>query len=156
VTAAGAGALVLVVLFGVDLIGLRLDFMGFSDEGATSRIVREYGGDIVRDQLALFAVMAGFGALYGLIGAGLLLLRGKAAPTSRRPWAWGTGTALVCHALLAMRHLVVYPQLYSEALYERGGLRRACMLALTRHTHPRFFVIVAVLLFVGVLPRAWL
>ena len=162
VKSAGAGALLLGILFGVDLIGLRLDFMGFSDEGATSRIVREYGGDIVRDQLALLAVMACFGAFFGLLGAGLMLLRDRARLVTHRPYTWGTwgtwgaGTAFVCHALLTMRHLVEYPQLYSEALYDRGGLRRACMLALTRHTHPRFYVLVALVLFVGVLPRAWL
>ena len=42
----GAGALVLSLLFGIDLLGASLDFMGFSDERATNIIVKRYGAHI--------------------------------------------------------------------------------------------------------------
>jgi arylsulfatase A-like enzyme len=160
----------LVVAFLVDFLGLRLEFMGFSDAQATSRILREYGPDVVRDQLALLGVMIAAGAVFGAVGAALATLRSGAA-TRRRFFAWGAGTALITHTLLMSRHLVRYPQLYTEAFYDGGGLRRALMLTLTRHATPRLFswlALLAVIVAVGesgrarlraraveVVPRAW-
>jgi arylsulfatase A-like enzyme len=146
-----------VALFGGDLLGLRLDFMGFSDAGATARILREYRGDIVRGQLALLGVMAAAGAAFGLLGALLGEARARGAEGRWRRWRpllWGALAALVTHALLWMRHLVLYPQLYTEGLYERGGARRAFMLALTRHTRPATFVFLGAALLLALLPGA--
>jgi arylsulfatase A-like enzyme len=160
-----AGGLALIALFGGDLLSLRLGFMGFSDAGAAARIVREYRGDIVRTQLALLALLATVGASFGLLGALLGEARARArGPKSEggrpgfrsrlRSLVWGASAALVTHALLWMRHLVLYPQLYTEGLYDRGGLRRAFMLALTRHTRPSTFVFVGAALLLALLPGA--
>jgi arylsulfatase A-like enzyme len=149
--AIGGGAAVLVLAFLVDFVGLRLDFMGFSDAQATSRILREYGPDVVRDQLALLLVMAIAGASFGALGGALALLRGWQGD-SRRGWlSWGACAAAVAHVLFVARHLVRYPQLYTEAFYDRGGGRRAFMLALTRHTSPRLFWWIGLLVIILVL-----
>ena len=149
------GALGLLALFALDLLGLRVDYMGYTDDRAIARILREYGGDVARGQLALLGVMVLFGAGYGLLGAtiGRWRARARGVPLGRgRAFAWGAGVALAGHALLLLRHLVKYPQLYSEAFYDRGGPARAVMVALTRHTRPSLFAFVAVGALAAALP----
>ena len=75
--AAVGGALVMLAAFLIDLAGLRLDFMGFSDDAAMARILREYRWDVVVNQAALLLTSLGFGAIYGVVG-GLIAL-GRAA-----------------------------------------------------------------------------
>ena len=65
----GAGAITLALFFGLDFIGATLDFMGFSDEKATSMIVHRYGAQIARDQLRILATYIVMGALFGAAGA---------------------------------------------------------------------------------------
>jgi arylsulfatase A-like enzyme len=139
-------------LFAADLVSLRLDFMGFSDAGATARIVREYGTDIVRDQLALLTVMVVVCSLFGLVGAWLVRARSGMQIGRGRLVAWGACAALVGHVLAFVRHLLLYPQLYSEAFYDRGGARRAAMLLLTRYLRPGFIPMVGAALIVALLP----
>jgi arylsulfatase A-like enzyme len=133
----GAGAIALALFFGLDFIGATLDFMGFSaDEKATSLILHRYGAQIVRDQLRILATYVVVGAALGGIGAivGALWDRvGDRRPSARRRAARGVIAALVGHAYLFARSVVHYPQLYSEAFYDRGGARRAAMVWLTQH-----------------------
>jgi arylsulfatase A-like enzyme len=129
-----AGALGLVVLFGLDLFGASLDFMGFSDDAAVHRILREYGRQIIHDQISILAVYVGVGAVFGLIGGALLGLRDRAedqTSSGRRYAALGATSALFGHACVFLHSLQRYPQLYSEALYDRGGWRRRLMVACT-------------------------
>ena len=51
----GAGAVTLALFFGFDFVGATLEFMGFSDEKATNRILHRYGAQIARDQLKILA-----------------------------------------------------------------------------------------------------
>ena len=147
------GAVLLVLLFVADFVELRFDFMGYSDDRAVSRILHEYGADIGKGQVRLVLVMALFGAAFGLLGGVLLALRGRLdVPGKRGLVAVGAGTALVAHALFFARHLVRYPQLYSEALYDGGGAKRAVMVALTRHTRPGLYVVIGAVLLLWVLP----
>ncbi|MCU1282562.1 MAG: Choline-sulfatase, partial [bacterium] len=135
----GAGALVLALFFGLDFIGATLDFMGFSDEKATNLILHRYGPQIARDQLKILVTYLVVGALFGTIGAGLGAwwdrVHHETAKTRRRI-ARGVTAALVGHAYLFARSVVHYPQLYSEAFYDRGGARRAAMVWLTQHATP--------------------
>ena len=133
-TGPGAGALVLSLLFALDLFGASLDFMGFSDEKATNRILGRYGAHIVVSQLVILATYLVVGALLG--GAGSLIGRAwdwaRLRSTTRlRSTVRGALTALGGHLVLLAHHITHYPQLYSEALYDRGGVRRAIMVALT-------------------------
>ena len=59
------GALALAVFFGLDFVGATLDFMGFSDEKATNRILHRYGAQIARDQLEILMTYVVIGALLG-------------------------------------------------------------------------------------------
>lgn len=122
--------------FGIDLIGASLDFMGFSDEKATSLIVHRYGMRIVENQLTILAVYAVMGALYGGLGEAIGRLwdwsRMKSTSRTRRV-LYGLGGVLLGHCYVLTRSIVHYPQLYSEAFYDKGGARRATMVWLTDH-----------------------
>ncbi len=131
-----AGALALALLFGLDFVGATLDFMGFSDEKATHLIIHRYGALIVRDQLQILSTYLVVGGLLGtvgsLLGAWWDRVRGV-TPSAGRRVARGVTAAFVGHGYLFVRSLVHYPQLYSEAFYDHGGVRRAAMVWLTEH-----------------------
>src|SRR5262249_18767080 len=55
------------------------------------------------------------------------------APSGWKRWLRGLAAALLLHAYLFVRSVVHYPQLYSEAFYDRGGVRRSAMIWLTDH-----------------------
>lgn len=136
----GAGAVALALFFGLDFIGATLDFMGFSDEKATSLILHRYGAQIARDQLKILATYVVMGALFGGVGALLGAFRDRVrhcVPSMQRRVLRGIIGALVGHAYLFTRSIVHYPQLYSEAFYDRGGVRRAAMVWLTEHATSR-------------------
>lgn len=146
-----AGAVTLALFFGLDFVGATLDFMGFSDEKATNLILHRYGAQIVRDQLKILATYLVVGALFGGIGAlvGAWWDRARRRqPTTQRRVLRGIVAALIGHGYLFARSVVHYPQLYSEAFYDRGGVRRAAMVWLTQHATARVLdgAIVALLL----------
>jgi arylsulfatase A-like enzyme len=132
----GAGALVLSLFFLLDFVGASLEFMGFSDEKATSIIIHRYGARIVGEQLVILATYAVVGATLGAVGA----LSGclwdwaqRGSGSRRRRMLRGVLAALLGHAYFFVRSLVHYPQLYSEAFFDRGGIRRTLMVAATNH-----------------------
>ncbi|MDB4969143.1 MAG: Choline-sulfatase [Myxococcales bacterium] len=148
-SAPGAGAITLALLFGLDFVGATLDFMGFSDEKATSRILHSYGTQIVRDQLRILGTYVVVGALLGAGGAwvGAWWDRVRSSrPSVAVKLARGVGAALAGHAYFFARSVVHYPQLYSESFYDRGGWRRAAMVWLTEHVStPRLDLALALL-----------
>jgi arylsulfatase A-like enzyme len=135
-----AGAIALTLFFGLDFVGATLDFMGFSDEKATQVILHRYGWQIARDQLRIVATYLVVGALLGamgaLVGAWWDRVRQRRPSTVQRILR-GTLAALGGHGYFFARSLVHYPQLYAEAFYDRGGIRRAAMVWLTQHWTPR-------------------
>ena len=148
----GAGAVALALFFGLDFVGATLDFMGFSDEKATNLILHRYGAQIARDQLKILATYVVMGALFGGIGALLGDFGDRVrhrVPSMRRRMARGLIAALVGHAYLFCRSLVHYPQLYSEAFYDRGGVRRAAMVWLTEHATSRVLDVLVVALLIA-------
>jgi arylsulfatase A-like enzyme len=157
-----AGAFALAILFGLDFVGATLDFMGFSDEKATHLILHRYGAQIVRDQLRVLAVYLVAGALFGALGAlaggWWERARGRSLSNARR-MVWSMMAALLLHAYVFARSVVHYPQLYSEAFYDRGGFRRAAMVGLTEHVSARgldvglFLVVIALATLPLLLPR---
>src|SRR5262249_58037077 len=57
-----------------------------------------------------------------------------AKPTSRtRRVLYGLGGVVIGHGFSLVHGIVHYPQLYSEAFYDRGGARRRAMVFLTDH-----------------------
>src|SRR5690242_1199417 len=80
----GAGAIVLSLLFFVDLAGASIEFMGFSgDAHAYDLILNRYGRRIVLGQLEILALYAAVGALFGGVGA----LIGRMWGPARGGWA---------------------------------------------------------------------
>ena len=129
----GAGALALSLLFFIDLLGASIEFMGFSgDAHAYDIILHRYGRRIVVGQLEILAVYAMAGGAFGALGSlvGRLWDGGRAPPGLRRAMR-GVAAALGVHLYLLARSIDHYPQLYSEALYDRGGLRRTLQVAIT-------------------------
>ncbi|HWE29987.1 MAG TPA: hypothetical protein VHB97_18375, partial [Polyangia bacterium] len=153
----GAGAIALALFFALDFIGATLDFMGFSDEKATSLILHRYGAQIARDQLKILATYVVMGALFGgvgaLLGAWWDRVRHRVPSTKRRVLR-GIAAALVGHGYYFVRSVVHYPQLYSEAFYDRGGARRAVMVWLTEHASARVLdaLLVVALMVIVALP----
>jgi arylsulfatase A-like enzyme len=138
-TGPAAGALALMVFFGLDFVGATLDFMGFSDEKATRLIVHRYGAQIVLDQLRILLTYLLVGAAFGTIGAFIGRLHDRVrsvVPSTRRRVVRGVTAAVVGHFYFFARSLVRTPQLYSEAFYERGGARKTLMAWLTDHLTP--------------------
>jgi arylsulfatase A-like enzyme len=135
-TGPGAGAIALSLLFGVDLLTASLEFMGYSDEKATSVIVHRYGARIVANQLAILLSYAVIGAAFGAMGEGIGRLwdwsRRKTTTRARRV-GYGLFGVVAGHLYAIVRSLVHYPQLYTEAMYDHGGLRRKLMVFLTDH-----------------------
>jgi arylsulfatase A-like enzyme len=136
----GAGALALVLFFGLDFVGATFEFMGFSaDETATNRILHRYGSQIVRDQLRVLLTYVVVGALLGTIGTLIGTWWDRARNRNATPWLRarrGILAALVGHAYFFTHSVVHYPQIYSEAFYDRGGVRRWAMVWLTDHLTP--------------------
>ena len=129
----GAGALVMMALFFVDLVGASIEFMGFSgDAHAYDVILHRYGRRIVLGQLEILLLYGCVGAAFGLVGSGFGRLRKGAVeePGWRRALR-GIVAALGLHAYLLARSIAHYPQLYSEAIYDHGGVRRAIEVAVT-------------------------
>jgi arylsulfatase A-like enzyme len=127
----GAGALVMSLLFFVDLAGASVEFMGFSgDAHAYDLILRRYGRRIMLGQIEILALYAWVGAAFGALGTLLGRLWGPARSGARRALR-GAMAALGFHAYFLARSLDHHPQLYSEALYDRGGWRRALQVAIT-------------------------
>jgi arylsulfatase A-like enzyme len=150
-----AGALLFIVLFFVDLCGARLDYMGFHDAQAISRILHEYRHQIIGDELRILGLFSAVGALFGALGGSILLLRDGARLRSSTPgrfFVWGAASALVCHVALLLRNLITYPQLYAEALFDPGGVRRWLMTLLTRRVPPYLMLPLLWALFLSLLP----
>jgi arylsulfatase A-like enzyme len=154
-----AGALALMTLFVVDLAGASIEVMGYSgDDRSYNLILHRYGARIVLGQLAILltyaTVGAGLGASGALVGAAWDRAL-RRTPSAARRMARGLGTALFGHAYFFARSMAHYPQLYSEAFFDRGGWRRAVMLAVTRLPLSAVDVLFATLLVAVVLAPAF-
>lgn len=141
------------LLFGADfLLGIDLRVFGVYDADTERFALSRYGRDILWHQLGVLVAYAGFGLVSGSLVAGLLWLweRTGALPTRRAahsaltpvelpPMPWSAGRrALLSLPLGLLLHLVVFaralqlrPALFAEALYDRGGLTRRLMLAIS-------------------------
>jgi arylsulfatase A-like enzyme len=163
----GAGALTLAALFLSDFAGMSVQFMGVSDPEATRYLIRRYGPHIAAQQMKILLVYLLVGAAMGVAGACARRAWESArrlSPSTLRRAAFGAGAALIGHGFFLTRSIVRYPQLYTEALYDRGGWRRSLMVALTEHISVASVdvlgatLVVAGLLALGLAPvnREWL
>ncbi len=141
------------LLFGVDfLFGTDLRVFGVYDADTERFALTRYGRDLIWHQLTVLAAYAGLGVLHGSLIAALLSLweRTGALPARRAahsamtpielppsPWS-ARRRALISLPLGLLLHLVVFaralqlrPALFAEALYDRGGLAKALMLAIS-------------------------
>jgi arylsulfatase A-like enzyme len=98
-----------------------------------------FGGEITRMGLAIAAAAIAFGAFLGWTAAGLIALRDRigAPPLPSRSRSLSQRTVLLIGLIVAL-HLGLLlcamaqaPQLYAEAWYARGGLRRGVQLLAT-------------------------
>jgi arylsulfatase A-like enzyme len=124
-------------------------------------ILDRYGPQIIRDQLRILGTYVAIGAFFGGLGSAAGLWWDRAlghTPSARRRLLRGLAAALLGHAYLFVRSVVHYPQLYSEAFYDRGGFRRSAMIWLTDHLTAWILDVMLVLVVAAVLglPLVWL
>jgi arylsulfatase A-like enzyme len=140
-TGAAGGALLFAVLFVLELSSVSVAYMGQTDERTVDMLMARYARRLLTDQARLLALQLTVGALLGALGAALVRLHTAAhgrAPSRRARFAGGLALATFAHVWMLARHLVTYPQLYDEWLYQRGGARKALMVWATSHLSTRF------------------
>jgi arylsulfatase A-like enzyme len=137
-------------LFLVELATVaHLQMMGVHDEGLQRTLVGRFGRYLVLQQLEILAVYLAVGLVLGVVGAMALALWDRVlARRSRAPLRW-LGvlwfTFLVETWRLAIT-TVRYPQLFAEALYDKGGARRNLQLLLTDYVPQALLIAVGWLL----------
>lgn len=164
-SAPAGGALVGVALFVVDLALGDVGFMGMTDPRVIATVMERARAHAFAQQMLALGTLVAVGALFGAIGGACGrawdLMRGR--PAHHHPLG-GVAGALTGHLWFSLRSMSVFPQLYSAHFYERGGLRRAAMAAVTDHLWPLpLDVALALVLVVGLgaplasaRGRAWL
>ncbi len=130
------GVLIGLALFvrGVTSLG-ELNYLGQGTEEARQIAIRVFGVDVVREHLKLLALYLGLGLAGGLAASGLCALRDHLRGRRPRSRLWRMGRyALVIsglHLFLFARSVVVYPQLYAEYFYDKGGFKKQMQMVLT-------------------------
>ena len=147
-------------LFGLDFLnGAEMRVFGVTDAETERLVFARYGRLLASHQLRIFSVYLVAGIVIGGVVQGLIALweqsgiwprhrpaHSAATPVEVAPSPWPLGRRIGCSLLLGLcihlfilgRAIVLRPALFSEALYERGGIARSLMLALT-HGHGVFF-----------------
>ncbi len=130
------GAVMGVILFVLGALSLdKLSYFGHASDELRRLAIRVYGPQVAAEAVRILGLYVAVGLVGGLLSSGLSrlrdLLRGR-RPTSR---LWRVGRHLLVigglHGYFLARSMVVYPQLYTETFYARGGLRREIQVFLT-------------------------
>jgi arylsulfatase A-like enzyme len=142
----------MVGLFVVELFAANLEYMGVSDAKATDYLIGRYARVVALQQLGILFTYVLVGVVFGAIGAELARAWDWANLRARRRWrgvAVGLLTVAVAHGYLLARSIVKYPQLYADAIYDRGGARRGVMVFLTDYFSPLALDLLAVMVLLG-------
>src|SRR5439155_25894688 len=127
-----------VALFAIDLASGSVGFMGLDDPRVIAEVMARARRHAIAEQLLVLATLVAacalFGAAGGAVGRAWDLALDRAP---RRRWLRGIAGALAGHGWLLARSMSRFPALYSAHFYERGGARRAFMLAVTDHLSTR-------------------
>lgn len=124
---------------GVASLG-ELSYLGQGTEEIKQIAIQAYGTDVVAEHLKLLALYVGLGLAGGILAAGLCALRDHLRGRRPRSRLWRLGRYVLLigglHLFFFARSVVVYPQLYAEYLYDRGGYKKQLQMALTDHFSP--------------------
>jgi len=124
---------------GVSSLG-ELSYLGQGTEEIKQIAIQAYGTNVVAEHLKLLALYVGLGLAGGILAAGLCALRDHLRGRRPRSRLWRLGRYVLLiggmHLFFFARSVVVYPQLYAEYLYDRGGLGKQLQMALTDHLSP--------------------
>lgn len=126
-----AGALVGLALYALDFAVGGGGFMGMRDPRVLAEVMSRARAQALEQQLLGLAVLMVAGALFGTAGAACARAWGRRSP------AFAVAGALAGHGYFLLRSMAQFPQLYSAAFYERGGVRRAAMLLVTDYVSVR-------------------
>lgn len=160
-----AVGLLFVLFFALDfLFGADLQVMGVSDPATQRMVMDRYGRLLLKHQARILGTYLAIGLMLGaILQLGIKLWERSGAWPRRRPqlsretpvelppspWSLARrlvvslGLGLLVHLFLLGRAISLRPSLFSEALYDRGGLPRALMLELTHGRGPWFLSTVA-------------
>ncbi|MDY0000316.1 MAG: sulfatase [Polyangia bacterium] len=135
------GAALAVALFAIGTLSLdKLSYLGHASDELRRLAIRVYGPQVAVEALRILAIYVAIGLVGGLLSSGLCtlrdLLRGR-RPSSR---LWRIGRHLILigglHAYFLGRAMVVHPQLFADAFYAKGGVRRDLQVILTDWVPP--------------------
>jgi arylsulfatase A-like enzyme len=126
-------------LFFADLAsGTDLAVFGVRDAATEQRVYARYGAFIYQEQLRILLCFALLGLVVGLCAQAVALWWDRVGHPDRRPTLlrrtlMTVGLAGCFHLWQGAHAIARFPQLFTESLYDRGGARRALMLALTHY-----------------------
>jgi arylsulfatase A-like enzyme len=154
------GALLAVAVFFYEVRqAADLEVMGVRDDAVKGTVLAMFGADIIRGQVRILALYLVLGSLLGLGATALGRLWDCGRGTTPSRWLRvlrSLGLIVGFHSLMVARGIILYPQLYSEWLYDKGGLGRSLQVALTHHV-PLWLLETVFLgaLLAGILIPAW-
>ncbi len=109
--------------------------LGRDAHDLTAFVNDRFGSEVLRVTVAIVAFAIVLGALIGTVAGFVVMLRDRMARAPRRTRlrrAWAVlGVSVVFHAWLVLRGMATAPQLYADAWYARGGLRRVLQVFVT-------------------------
>ncbi len=133
--------------WGVASLG-NLSYLGQGTKEIRQLAIRVYGVSVAREHLKLLALYLALGMAGGLLAAGLCGVRDHLRGRGPGGPVWRSFRyALVIgglHLFFFLRSVIVYPQLYAEYMFDKGGWRRALQVALTDHASPGLVDLAAV------------
>ncbi len=136
--------------------------LGRDAHDVTTFVNDRFGGEVLRVTIAIVALSIVVGGAMGALADALVLVRDRMARAPRRTplrRAWAVlGVTAIAHAWLVLRGMAAAPQLYADAWYAQGGLRRTAQVFATDVLGVRGIVAigaVGLLLYLAGPPARW-
>lgn len=143
------GALGGVVLFVLGTLSLdKLSYFGQTSDALRKLAIQTYGPQVALESARYLALYVAFGLIGGLGSQLIWAVRDRLGAGPPRSWALRVlrhaGLLTVAHLFFLCRSVVLYPQLYTEALYDQGGARASLQVLLTDWLSPGLLDILAI------------
>ncbi len=130
------GAVLAVLFFVAGTLSLdNLSYFGHASDDLRRLAIRIYGPQVAVEAARILALYLAVGLTGGLISSGLCGLRDRLRGARPRSLLFRISRHVLLlgtlHLYFLAHSMVVHPQLYAEAFYDRGGIRRQIQVLLT-------------------------